>query len=60
MITDDTAPFFVDNLYESHVDIDMVIMGCDAIKPDGSIYNKIGSFSIALSAYHSKIPVYIV
>jgi methylthioribose-1-phosphate isomerase len=27
---------------------------------DGSIYNKIGSFSLALSAWHSKIPVYIV
>ena len=60
MITDDSAPFFVDNLYESHVHIDMVIMGCDCIKMDGSIYNKIGSFSIAMAAWHSKIPVYIV
>ncbi|MFA7718212.1 MAG: hypothetical protein WC875_05865 [Candidatus Absconditabacterales bacterium] len=60
MITDDSAPFFVDNLYESDVDIDMVIMGCDATKLDGSIYNKIGSFAIAMSAWHSKIPVYIV
>jgi len=60
MIVDDSAPFFIDNLYESDIDIDMVIIGSDAIKMDGSIYNKIGSFSIALSAYHSKIPVYIV
>ncbi|MBU0627232.1 hypothetical protein KKG31_05490 [Patescibacteria group bacterium] len=60
MVTDDIAPFFVDNIYESDVDIDMVIMGCDAIKTDGSIYNKVGSFAIALSAWHSKIPVYIV
>jgi len=60
MIVDDAAPFFVDNIYESHVDIDMVVIGCDNIKIDGSIYNKIGSFAIALSAWHSKIPVYVV
>lgn len=60
MITDDAAPFFVDNNYESDVHIHMVIMGSDAIKLDGSIYNKIGSFSIALAARHSKVPVYIV
>jgi len=60
MITDDAAPFFVDNLYESHVNIDMVLIGCDTIKLDGSIYNKIWSFAIALSAWHAGIPVYIV
>jgi len=60
MITDDTAPFFVDNLYESDINIDMVIIGSDAIKQNGNIYNKIWSFCIAMSAYHSKIPVYIV
>ncbi|MFA6255650.1 MAG: S-methyl-5-thioribose-1-phosphate isomerase [Candidatus Absconditabacterales bacterium] len=60
MITDDAAPFFVDNLYESHIHIDMVIIGSDAIKLDGSVYNKVGSFAIALSAWHSKIPVYVV
>jgi len=60
MIVDDSAPFFIDNIYESDIDIDMLIIGSDAIKMDGSIYNKIGSFSLALSAWHSKIPVYIV
>lgn len=60
MITDDTAPFFIDNIYESDTDIDMVIIGSDAIKLDGSVYNKVGSFSMALAAWHSKIPVYIV
>ena len=60
MITDDTAPFFVDNIYESDIDIDMVIIGSDAIKITGDVYNKVGSFSIALAAWHSKIPVYIV
>lgn len=60
MITDDSAPFFVDNLYESDVYIDMVIIGSDAIKLDGSVYNKVGSFAIAFAAWHSKIPVYVV
>ncbi len=60
MITDDAAPFFVDNLYESDTHIDMVIIGSDAIKIDGDVYNKVGSFAIALSAWHSKIPVYVV
>lgn len=60
MITDNVAPFFVDNVYESDIDIDMVIIGADAIKLDGSVYNKVGSFGIALSAWHSKIPVYVV
>lgn len=60
MITDSSAPFFTDNLYESHVDINMVIIGSDAIKLNWDIYNKIWSFSISLAARHSKIPVYIV
>jgi len=60
MITDDAAPFFVDNVYESDTDIDMVIIGSDAIRIGGEIYNKVGSFAIALAAWHSKIPVYVV
>lgn len=60
MVTDNIAPFFVDNIYESDVNIDMVVLGCDAIKMDGSIYNKVGSFGIAMAARHSGIPVYIV
>lgn len=59
MIVDWAAPFFVDNLYESDVHIDAVIIGSDAIKINGDVYNKIWSFAIALSAWHSKIPVYI-
>ena len=60
MITDNAAPFFIDNIYESDIDIDILIIGSDAIKMDGSVYNKIGSFSLALAARHSKIPVYVV
>jgi len=60
MVVDGAAPFFVDNLYESDVDINVVFIGSDAIKLNGDVYNKIGSFAIALSARHSKIPVYII
>jgi len=60
MITDSSAPFFTDNIHESHVYIDMVIIWSDAIKLNWNIYNKIWSFSISLAARHSKIPVYIV
>jgi ribose 1,5-bisphosphate isomerase len=60
MITDDSAPFFIDNLYESHVYIDMVIIGCDNIKTNGGIYNKIWSFAIAMAARHAGTPVYVV
>lgn len=59
MIVDGAAPFFVDNLYASDVDIDMVIIGSDSISLEGDVFNKIGSFAIALSARHSGVPVYI-
>ncbi|PID34771.1 MAG: hypothetical protein CR971_01545 [candidate division SR1 bacterium] len=59
MITDSTAGFFIDNLYESHVHINKVIIGCDAIKLNGDVINKVGSFNIGLSAWHSGIPLYI-
>ena len=53
MITDDTAPFFVDNIYDSEVDIDMVIIGSDCIKLNGDVFNKVGIFAIAMAAWHS-------
>lgn len=59
-MTDDAAPFFIDNIYESDINIGVVIIGSDAIKMNGDIYNKVGSFGIALAAWHSKIPLYVV
>lgn len=60
MMTDDVAPFFIDNIYESDINIGVVIIGSDAIKMSGDVYNKVGSFGIALAAWHSKIPLYVV
>ncbi len=59
MVTDWSSTFFVDNMYESHVHIDMVIIGCDSVRINGDVLNKVWSFGIGLAAHHSKIPVYI-
>lgn len=60
MITDDAAPFFVDNEYDNHVYIHRVFLGSDCIRSTGDTMNKVGSFAIGLSARHSKVPLYIV
>ena len=60
MITDSSAPFFVDNEYDNHIHIHKVFLGSDCIRINGDTMNKVGSFSIALSARHSGIPLYIV
>ncbi len=41
------------------IDIDAVIIGCDAIKLNGDIINKVWSYGICRAAYDQKIPVYI-
>ena len=60
MVTEWSAVFFTDNVYESEVNVDIVLIGSDCIKLNGDVYNKIGSFAIAMSAWHSWIPVYVV
>lgn len=59
MITDDAAPFIIDNKDPMWLDIHCVILWCDALKTNWDVINKIWSFWICLSAFHSKIPVYI-
>ena len=59
MVTDNAAPFIIDDNDPMWLHINCVIIWCDAIKNDGSIINKIWSFWICSTAYHSKIPVYI-
>lgn len=41
---------------------DLVLIGADAVFPDGSFVNKTGSYLVCLAAYHSRkvCPVYIV
>ena len=59
MITDNAAPFIIDDSDPMWLDINCVIIGCDAIKLNGDVINKIWSFGICSTAYHSNIPVYI-
>ena len=40
-------------------DSDSVVMGCDAIHPDGSIVNKMGSYLLALAARDKRRPVIV-
>lgn len=60
MVTDSSAAFFVDSLYEKEININKVFLWSDCIKPDWATINKVWSFSIGLSAWHSGIPLYIV
>ncbi len=57
MITDSEAAFLVSR--EDQKEIDLVLLGADAITPDGGAINKVGSYGIALSAREAKIPVFI-
>ena len=41
-------------------DCDGVIMGCDAIHPDGSVVNKMGSYLLALAARDKRRPVIVI
>lgn len=59
MVTDNAAPFIIDNSNPMWLDINCVVIGCDAIKLNWDVINKVWSFGICSTAYHSKIPVYI-
>lgn len=60
MIIDSAAPFVISGKSGSEFDIDMVLLGSDVITLNGAAVNKIGSYGISLSAFHEKIPLYIV
>ena len=60
MIIDSAAPFVVSNKSGPKFSIDMVLLGSDAVTLNGAAINKIGSYGISLSAFHEKIPLYIV
>lgn len=59
MVTDNVAPFIIDNSDPMWLDINCVVLWCDALKTNGSVINKVWSFGICSTAFHSKIPVYI-
>jgi translation initiation factor 2B subunit (eIF-2B alpha/beta/delta family) len=59
MVVDSAAPFLISKESGRELMMDLVLIGCDTILPDGACFNKIGSFSIALSAHREKVPVYV-
>lgn len=59
MVTDNAAEFIIDKDNPMWLDIDCIVIWCDALKLDWSVINKVWSFWICSAAYHSKIPVYI-
>ena len=60
MVADSSAWSIVDNTLWNSVDIKEIFLWADCIKPDWTVINKIWSFSIALSARNSGVPLYIV
>jgi ribose 1,5-bisphosphate isomerase len=53
MIVDSAARVFMNN-------VDLVIVGADALTSEGNIVNKIGTSAIALLAYEARKPFYVV
>jgi ribose 1,5-bisphosphate isomerase len=52
-IVDSAARFFMNQ-------VDMVIVGADAITSEGNVINKIGTSMIALAAHEARTPFYVV
>lgn len=52
-IVDSAARTFMGN-------VDVVIVGADAITSEGNVVNKIGSSSIAVLAHEARVPLYVV
>jgi len=60
MVADSSAGFLISHYSGKDLMMDKIFLGADALLPDGSIINKIGSFSIGSVAYQEKVPLYIV
>ncbi len=58
-ITDSASGFLISPYSGRDLMMDAIIVGADAIKPDGSIINKIGTYDIAASCYLNKIPFFV-
>lgn len=58
MMTDSAAPFVISKNDPDGINIDLVIIGADVVGLDGSVLNKIGSYSLALAAKNAGVPFY--
>jgi eIF-2B alpha/beta/delta-like uncharacterized protein len=58
-IADSASGFLISPYSGKDLMIDIILVGADAIRLDGSIVNKIGTYDIAASAYLNKTPFYV-
>jgi len=58
MMTDSAAPFVISKNDPDKINVDLVIIGADVVGLDGSVLNKIGSYSLALAAKNAGVPFY--
>lgn len=58
MMIDDAAPFVISKNDPDKINIDLVIIGADVVGADGSVLNKIGSYSLSVVSKENGIPFY--
>ncbi|MFW0837835.1 MAG: translation initiation factor eIF-2B [Candidatus Komeilibacteria bacterium] len=59
MVADSALAWVASRASGKDLAMNMVIVGADSISWAGDIYNKIGSYSLALAAHTAKIPFYV-
>ncbi|OIO47011.1 MAG: hypothetical protein AUJ28_01455 [Parcubacteria group bacterium CG1_02_37_51] len=59
MVADSAADFLISKHSGKELMMNIIILGADSISWEGNVYNKIGSYGIALAAWEAKIPLYI-
>lgn len=59
MVKDSAAGFFLSDVSGQDYQMDIFLIGADAILKDGSVVNKIGSYGMALGAREAGVPIYI-
>jgi len=59
MVADSAASFLISRYSGKDLMMDKIIIGADALRHNGAVINKIGSFGIGLAAWHEKTPLYI-
>lgn len=59
MVKDSAASFFLSDVSGPDYQMDVFLIGADAILQDGSVVNKIGSYGMALGASQAGVPIYV-
>ena len=54
LVTDSTAPYLM-----SKGEVDAIVLGADRIAANGDVANKIGTYSLAVSASYNNVPFFV-